>query len=92
MKFLLFLLFLIFVVQVYGKYTKVEDDLDAISEYSSTVSGRVMFEHGGKGKFVVFTSKHHFIADNEDLADQLCDLLPIPCIVDLIANDPFFMG
>ena len=39
-----------------------------------------MTEHGGRGKFVAF-NKHHFIADNEDLANQLCDLLPLPCIV-----------
>ncbi len=87
-----FLLIAIFLVLVFGKNTKMEADLDAISEYSSMVSGKIMSEYGGRGKFVVFTAKHHFIADNEDLADQLCDLLPLPCIVDLIANDTFFMG
>ena len=89
MKFLLIFLVL---VQIFGKVTKNEDDLDPISEYASNVHGRVMFEHGGKGRFVIYTAQHHFIGDSETLANQLCDLLPIPCVVSFIGNDTYFMG
>ena len=87
-----FILLFIFFSSVLGKFTKIEDDLDIISDYSSTVSSKIRFEHGGKGKFVIFTSKNqHFLADTEDLANQLCDMLPVPCIVDLIGENTFFI-
>ena len=89
MKFLLIFLVL---VHIFGKVTKNEEDLDPISEYASNVHGRVMFEHGGKGRFVIYTAQHYFIGDTQTLANQLCDLLPIPCIVSLIANETYFMG
>lgn len=87
-----FLLFLFFSVEIFGHFTKNQKELDEISDYVSNLGAQLMYEYGGRGKFAIYTANEYYIADKASTAHHLCEILPIPCIVDIIANDTYFIG